>query len=356
MRKIALVFIILSTFYSAQAQIGGNQGFAFLSLDPSARIASMGGNTIAINDKDLSLAYLNPSLLKPEMSNHAILGYGNYLADINHGFFSYARHYDSIGTFSASAMYINYGDFDETDETGAKIGTFSANDYNFQLGYGNAYKKFTYGANVKFMYSQYERYIATGAAVDLAGAWHQPEKKITATVLIKNMGYNLIPFRTVRVAVPFEIQAGISKKLEHNPLRISIVAHNLQKWDLSYVNTNRRNKEIDLETGEEKYPKIGFGDKLMRHIIIGGEMVFSDNFQLRFGYNYQRRKELSPENRRLVTGFSWGVGIGIKKFYFSYGSSSYFPGIAANYFSVSKNLDDFKKKTKFYKPLINPDF
>ena len=356
MRKVVLVLIVLAAFYSAQAQIGGNQGFAFLNLDPTARIASMGGNTIAVNDKDLSLAYLNPSLLRPEMHHNAMLGYGNYLADINHGFFSYARHYDSIGTFSASAMYINYGHFDETDETGAIIGSFGANDYNFQLGYGNAFKKFTYGANVKFMYSQYERYIATGAALDLAGAWHEPEKKITATVLFKNMGYNLIPYRTVRVAVPFEIQAGISKKLEHNPLRISVIAHNLQKWDLSYVNTNRRNKEIDLETGEEKLPKSGFGDKLMRHLIIGGELIFSDNFQLRFGYNHQRRKELSPENRRLVTGFSWGVGLGVKKFYFSYGSSSYFPGIAANYFSVSKNLNDFNKKSNSQSRLITPSF
>jgi hypothetical protein len=329
MRKIVLVIPILFEFFIAQAQIGGSKGFAFLSLDPSARVASMGGNSIAVNDKDLSLAYLNPSLLNPEMHHNSLLSYGNYLADINHGFFSYARHFDSIGTFSASAMYINYG---------------------------NDYKQFTYGANIKFMYSQYERYIATGGAIDLAGAWHKPEKKVTATLLLKNIGYNFIPFRDVRVAVPFEIQAGISKKLEHNPLRISIIAHNLQKWDLSYVNTNRRNKEIDLETGEEKLPKVGFGDKLMRHLIIGGEMVFSDNFQLRFGYNHQRRKELSPENRRLVTGFSWGVGIGIKKFYFSYGSSSYFPGIAANYFSVSKNLNDFKKQPKKFKPTITPDF
>lgn len=356
MRKIVLVIPILFEFFIAQAQIGGSKGFAFLSLDPSARVASMGGNSIAVNDKDLSLAYLNPSLLNPEMHHNALLSYSNYLADINHGFFSYARHFDSIGTFSASAMYINYGKFEETDETGAKIGTFDANDYNFQFGYGNDYKQFTYGANIKFMYSQYERYIATGGAIDLAGAWHKPEKKVTATLLLKNIGYNFIPFRDVRVAVPFEIQAGISKKLEHNPLRISIIAHNLQKWDLSYVNTNRRNKEIDLETGEEKLPKVGFGDKLMRHLIIGGEMVFSDNFQLRFGYNHQRRKELSPENRRLVTGFSWGVGIGIKKFYFSYGSSSYFPGIAANYFSVSKNLNDFKKQPKKFKPTITPDF
>lgn len=348
------VFIILFVFTSTciYAQIGGNSGFAFLSLDPAARIASLGGNTICIDNNDLSFAYLNPALLRPSMNNHVMLGYGNYLADINHGFFSYARHFDSIGTFSGSAMYINYGTFDETDETGAKTGTFNANDYNFQIGYGNIKGKFSYGGNFKFMYSQYEKYIATGAAIDLAGVYTNAEKKSTAALLIKNIGYNIIPYQTERTKVPFEIQAGFSKKLEHNPLRLILVAHNLQKWNLSYINTNRRNKEIDLETGQEKVQKIGFGDKLMRHMIIGTELVFSDNFQVRFGYNHQRRKELSPENRRLVTGFNWGVGINVKKFNVSYGMSSYFPGIAASYFSVSKNLSDFKQRRK----TITPNF
>lgn len=337
-----LIFCSLLTM-QMKAQIGGNTSFAFLHLDPSPRVASMGGNLITLNDKDLSVAYLNPSLLNEDMHHKAMLSYGNYLSDINHGFASYVRHFDSLGTFSGSIMYINYGHFDETDETGAKTGTFDANDYNFQIGYGNSWKNFTYGANFKFMYSQYEKYIATGGAFDFGGTWHKTEKKFLATLLLKNIGWNILPYENVREKVPFEIQAGISKKLEHNPLRFSIVAHNLQKWNLGYVNTNRRNKEIDLETGLEKIEKVGFGDNLLRHFIFGGELVFSENFQLRFGYNHQRRKELSPESRRLVTGFSWGVGLGIKKFQISYGSASYFPGIAASYFSVSRNLSDFKR-------------
>ncbi|HAY88620.1 MAG TPA: hypothetical protein DCY51_04205, partial [Bacteroidetes bacterium] len=53
-----------------------------------------------------------------------------------------------------------------------------------------------------------------------------------------------------------------------------------------------------------------------------------------------------PENRRATTGFSWGVAIGVKKLTVSYGSAGYFPGIASNYFSVSRDLGASKKKTR----------
>jgi hypothetical protein len=84
----------------------------------------------------------------------------------------------------------------------------------------------------------------------------------------------------------------------------------------------------------------------MRHVIFNTELVFSEKFQLRMGYNHQRRAELGPENRRAVTGFSWGVAIGVKKLTLSYGSAGYFPGIASNYFSVSRDLGGSKRKTR----------
>ena len=169
-----------------------------------------------------------------------------------------------------------------------------------------------------------------------------------AGLLVKNIGYQFIRYSETspREPLPFDIQASISKKLLHNPLRFTLTAHNLHIWDNTYVNVNTRNKEIDLETGQIKNQTIGFADRLMRHVIFNTELVFSDNFQLRMGYNHQRRAELSPENRRAMTGFSWGFGIGIKKFYLSYGSAGYFPGISSHYFSVHRNLSNFRSSKK----------
>ena len=98
--------------------------------------------------------------------------------------------------------------------------------------------------------------------------------------------------------------------------------------------------------GQVKNQQIGFADKAMRHVIFNTELVFSDNFQLRFGYNHQRRAELSPEERRAMTGLSWGVGIGIKKFYLSYASAGFFPGINTNYFTVYRDLSGLGSANK----------
>lgn len=342
---IIVSVLIAGMSNSVMAQLGGRRAFSVLALDNSARVAALGGSTIALFDQDVNQAYQNPGLINPSMHHRASLSYVNYLADINNGSIGYARHFDSIGTFSANIFYINYGHFDETDETGRITGSFGAYDYNFQIGYGKQYNEyFRYGTAVKFIYSVYEAFVATAGAIDVSGVYHRPDKRFTATILMKNLGFNFIPYDQNREPLPFEIQAGISKKLEHNPLRFGIIAHNLQQPDLSYVNPNRRNREIDLETGEIINREASLGDKIMRHIILNGELVFSENLQLAFGYNHQRRRELSPENRKALTGFSWGFNISVKKIALSYGMSSYFPGLASNTFTISRNLSDLKRK------------
>lgn len=338
-----MLLLLASDSYS---QLGGTRAFSFLHLDYTARNAGLGGQQILENNNDLGAAFLNPSQIQPTMNDFATLSYTNYLTDINFGFGSYAWSLDSARTLAGSIFYMNYGQFDRTDISGFKTGTFSANDYIFQVSYADQFKDYPrlrYGATFKFLYSQYEANIATAFAVDGAISYRNPDKKMDATILVKNLGYNAIPYITNREKLPFEIQAAFAKKLAHNPLRFSIVMHNLQQFDISYVNVNSRNKEIDLETGEVKTAEITLGDKIMRHFIFGAELVFSENFQVRAGYNHMRRRELAPENNQAMAGFSWGLGFGIKRFKFDYSMSSYFPGINSQTFSISKNINDFKR-------------
>lgn len=345
MRSLVLLVFCLQGIPSF-SQLGGSTTFSFVHLDPSARTASLGGSHITAFDKDVVSGYMNPSMLNTSHHNNLTLSYTNYLADLNYGFTSYAYSFDSAGTVSGSVFFIDYGTFQETDVTGQNIGEFGAQDYIFQISYGNLYPddyRFRYGVSLKFLYSAYEKYVATAGAIDGSISYVDEKNKSTATLLVKNVGYNFIPYTDKREKLPAEIQIGYSKKLEHNPLRFSIVAHNLQKWDITYINPNLRNKEIDLETGLAKEQKVSFGGKLVRHFIVGGEFILSDNLQLRFGYNHMRRQELSPETIKGATGFSWGVGFGIRKFYVDYAMISYFPGITTSFFSIRKNLSDFKK-------------
>ncbi|MCB9261482.1 MAG: type IX secretion system protein PorQ [Flavobacteriales bacterium] len=346
MRKTHLTFLLLIFCSGAFAQLGGSYSFGFVNIDPTARTAALGSSLLADFGNDIGTAYHNPSTLNPKMNNMAALSYNNYLADINSGFAGYVKTIKNFGTMSGTMTYNDYGYFDKTDETGAIIGRFWANDYIFQVGYGNVWQqddRFTYGINFKFLYSVYEKYVATAFAFDFAGAYHDTARLFDMAGIVRNLGYNVIPYQDIRVDLPLDLQFGISKKLKHNPLKFTAVAHNLQRFDISYVNTNARNKNIDLETGEVLNQKVSFGDKMMRHLNVGAELVFSDNFQVRGGYNHQRRKELAGETYKGSAGFSWGLGIAIKKFKLDYAMVTYFPGLNVNYITVSKNLSDFKR-------------
>jgi hypothetical protein len=346
MKRIYLIFISILLNQILMAQIGGTRTYSFLNLDHSARVAAAGGSLITVRDNDISLAYQNPALLNKGMHNYAMASYMNYVAGINNAFVGYVRHHDSIGTFSANIFFVNYGKIKGYDQDGNYTRDFSSQDYNFQIGYGKHWKKkFWYGINFNFIYSSLEAYISTAGAFNLGGIYYDKDKRFSTTLLVKNLGMQFIPYYgTHKEPLPLDIQFGISKKLKYNPLRFSIIAHDLQTWDLTYTNPNKRNKTIDLETQKEKVEKIPIPEKAMRHINFVGEMLFSENFNLLFGYNYQRRKELSPEQRKVMTGFSWGLSLNLLKFRFTYGMASYYPGKPSFNFSLLKNMSDFKRK------------
>ncbi len=343
--KILFLTSVLLSQY-VKSQIGGTRTYSFLNLDHSARVAAAGGSLITVRDNDISLAYQNPALLNKSMDNHGTLSYMNYLAGINNACAGYVRHYDSIGTFSANVFFVNYGKFKGYDQNGNYTREFTSQDYNFQLGYGQHWKdKFWYGANFNFIYSALEAYVSTAGAFNFGGIYYDEEKRFTAALLVKNLGVQFIPYYNKhREPLPLDIQLGFSKKLKYNPLRLSIMAHDLQTWDLTYNNPNKRNKTIDLETQKEKVVKVPVPEKIMRHINFTGELLFSNSFNMIMGYNYQRRKELSPELRKAVTGFSWGLTFNLLKYRFTYGMASYYPGQPSFNFSVLKNMTDFKKK------------
>ena len=99
-------------------------------------------------------------------------------------------------------------------------------------------------------------------------------------------------------------------------------------------------------TGEEIKPKKTLGDKIARHFVVGGELMFSKNFQLRAGYNHLQRRELRLENTSAGAGMSFGAMLRISEFQLDYTRAYYHASGAANYFTVARNLDSlFNKST-----------
>jgi hypothetical protein len=348
MRYIVTIITALSIVTtSAFAQIGGNNTYEFLNFVNSARVTALGGNVISVMDDDINLAYYNPSLYNPGMDNQLSLNYVNYFAGINYGSAGYAKHFDEIGTFGANIQYLDYGDFILADNTGEQLGTFTAGEYALNIGYGRPMDSLFYiGANVKAIYSSLEQYSSFGMAVDIAGTFYKKSSEFMATAVVKNAGVQFTTYTEGnKEPLPFEVQIGISKKLKHAPIRFTVIGENLQQWDLTYTDPNAQ-PEIDPLTNEEipvKDP--GFLDKFMRHIVVGGELLFGKNISVRSGFNYRRRKEMKLSARPGTVGITWGFGFRINKFHFGYGRAAYHLAGGTNHITITTRISDFKKKS-----------
>lgn len=346
-----LFFIFFTSFIGLYAfsQVGGNNTYEFLNLPISARVNALGGNLISTKDNDLNISFTNPALLTDSMNNNVALSYINYFGDINYGYASYAKKIKKIGIVSTGIQYLNYGKFIRADETGNTDGTFGANEMSLNLSYARSIldSNLTLGATVKTIYSHLESYSSLGSALDLGAVYIIPSRGFALAAVIKNAGRQWKPYTPGnKEKLPFEIQVGFSKKLKHVPFRLSMVYENLEKWNLTYEDPANPVPTVDPLTGEtikQNKNKI-FGDKLMRHLVIGGEFLITKNFFLRAGYNYQRRKELKIPEKRGMTGFSFGFGFRIYKFQFSYGRAVYHLAGPSNNFSVSFDINSFNSK------------
>ncbi len=345
-----LATILSGLFFSSnlQAQIGGDGVYRFLNMPVSARAAAMGGNFLAVKDGDLTQALFNPSVISPEMDNNLALSFVDYFTDINYGSATYAKSFNQIGTYTATMQYLNYGEFTYADETGETFGTFTANDLALSLGWGRQLDSlFSIGANLKMIYSGLEDYQSFGVAVDVAGSYYNPDQRLTISLVARNIGSQLKPYRSGNYEpLPFEINLGLSQKLKHLPFRYSILLTNLQKWDLTYDDPNDPDQQIDPISGEvnEKDSFSEFGDKALRHVVIGGEFIPSKFFSIRFGYNYQRRQELGVYSKMGMVGFSWGLAVKVSKFQIEYSRATYHLSGSPNYITIRTNLSDFGRK------------
>lgn len=344
MRKLILAVFI---FVTAQgfAQIGGKSVYPFLEMPNSARTTALGGYLMNVYDNDVNTPYNNPSLLNPQMNNRVSLSYIDWFADVNIGFASYARTYKGIGNFYGAFQYINYGKFDLADEAGNINGTFTGGDYCINLGYSRQLfdSMFTVGANLKTIFSNMGGYGSSAMAADLAASYNDTEHKFTVSIVARNVGGQLKSYNGNPEPLPIDLQLGLSKGFKHLPLRMFLTFHDLQNFDYSYIDTVR-NPSVDPLTGEAVDVKVKTMNKIMRHVVFGGELSPFKFLSLRLAYNFQRRAEMMVDTRKGTVGISWGLGLKINKFKIDYGRAAYHLAGSPNHITISTNISDWVKK------------
>ncbi|MFC2175407.1 type IX secretion system protein PorQ [Bacteroidota bacterium] len=346
-KRLCFIILLLAA-KSSFAQLGGGSTYSFLDMTSSARNAAMGGDQIAIKDGDLDMLYLNPAILDSSMNGYLATDFTNYYGGVNYGYVGYARTFNKVGNLAAGIMYANYGDFERADVNGIRQGSFSANESLLHFTYARPFGKyFSTGANLKFIFSQLAEYNSFGMALDLAATFHHPTKNWTVSLVTRNLGSQLKPYvKGQYEPLPISLDLGISHKLKYIPLRLSMTIVDLQKPNLTYDDPTNSSPAIDPLTGEPNKKKSNIGDAIMRHFIFSTELTIARRIFLRAGYNYGRRQELKVSSKPSTIGFSWGVGVKVHRFVFSYSRSTYHLAGGTNQISIMTNLGTHVKMPK----------
>jgi hypothetical protein len=337
MRKKVLNILIFSILFSPSfSQTGGDNVYEFLNLTHSGFVSALGGTNVSLNGNNLNLAYHNPALLNQQMNKTLALNYVNYFAGVNYGLAIYSQTIPEKGNFAAGVTYLNYGSFTGSDESGVITGNFHAAEYAFSTMYSREIDSIiSIGINFKPVLSHLEDYTSFGFAFDLGASWKNRSNLFSTGMVIKNVGCQITSYAgEAHQKLPFEIQAGLSQKLAHAPFRFSLTLRHLEKFNLTHQYTSSGAAAITTKDLPD------FAENLMRHIILGVELIPHKNFYFCGGYNYQRRSELQVESKVSTVGFSWGFGINTSLMDIEFGRATYHLAGSSSHVSLILRLEN----------------
>ena len=297
----ATLFLILLLPLTAKAQ-GGESAFNFLRLPYSSRAAALGGSNISVVDDDLSLSMHNPALLINAADKTIDLSFMTYMSGSKVAGAAFNKTFGERSAGAVAARYVDYGKFDGYTQDNIFTGTFRAMDMELSVMYSYLFsERWSGGVAGKFIYSQYESLNSLAIGVDLGINYYNPENDFSASLAIKNLGGQVMTFEEEHEIMPIDIQLGITKRLAHAPILLSVTLTDLHRW-----------RSTDFYNADGS--KDNFGQLLMKHIVLGADILIGDNFYASVGYNYRMSKELSTGKG--LSGFSLGAGLPINRIKF----------------------------------------
>ncbi|SFE10485.1 hypothetical protein SAMN05518672_104496 [Chitinophaga sp. CF118] len=344
MRKIKSLFLCLFLYFQpATAQVlGGKSVFSFLDLPVAPQLAALGNINVSQQNNDIALSALNPALLRESMHQHLEMNYTNYFADVQYVHCLYGYYSSRLQTvFAGSVQYVNYGTVTQTDAAGNIQGTFKPRDMSLQLTLSRQYlERWHYGITLQFIQSNYQQYHSTGLGVNVGLTYQDTAHKWQAGFVARNMGAQLTAYAGTKEPLPFDLQIGISKKLEHIPLQLSATLHHIYQFDVRYSDPGFEEGSI-ITNGDTTNTGNKTADKIFRHFVLAAQWEIGRYVEITAGYNHLRRQELSTPQQRGLSGFSAGIGIVTRKLQLRYTRSWYQRSAALNQLGINIPLKEW---------------
>lgn len=285
-----LVLLLLNVTVIAGS--GRSAGFEFLRTHFGARPSALAGAFVSTAG-DIHALYFNPAGLSTISGRVATATYLHHVLDFQSGFAGYSQAVKGVGQLAVGVAYMNYGEFDETDVNGQKIGNFNAGSFAITSAMGRSFSdQLLAGVAAKVIHTTIDQYSSTALAVDLGLIYQAPFfGGINIGLGVFNLGQPLTAFIDTKDALPLNLVAGISKKLAHLPLEYHVTV----------------NKYIDDDF----------------EFRVGGEFTLSEGFFLRLGYTSLGRDQKIGASGDQFAGFSAGLGLHWRQMQFDYGLSSF---------------------------------
>ncbi len=346
MRILLLIITFFITLVSSSQALGGNSVFNFLKLPNTPQLTALGGVNVSQPSNDIGLAFNNPSLLSGAMHTQMNAVFNSfYGSEIFHLSLGYQN--EKLKTnFMYGLNYFSYGSTTQTDASGNILGKFRPTDWVMHLSASRSYlEKWNYGFTAKFINSDYGIYRSNGIAFDVGVSYKDTSKKFTASVLAKNMGFQLKEYNgSTADDLPFDLEIGLTKRLENAPFSISLTAQRIHQFNIRYDDTTFNNDNGFTNSNDKKF-SLG---KLMDHLVLATTIYAGDRVEAIVGYNFLRRRELNIGNSgNGLNGFSLGAGVMLGKLQIRYARAWYQSNSAYNQFGLTMKLNEYFGLGKF---------
>lgn len=314
MNRIPFVLVIAVVLASGSIHAQQATIFPFLRSMVSARMAGLGGSTVAMPN-DPSNVVLNPAVL-PTLEHRRVAGtFIKHVLDINAGYATYNQELEDIGTFAVTASFTSYGSFDRADDAGTVNGTFGANDVVFGVSFARDLDTLiSYGVTAKVLHSNLDDLASTALAVDAGLLFRFPTQRTNLGVSILNVGTQISTYDGTRDMLPLDMRIGVNHRLRGLPLLVNLSLNHLTD---------------DVES---------FFDRFL-NFSVGGELYLGKVVQVRVGYDNSTRNTSGVNVSTQLTGLSAGIGLSLPTLDFDYAMSSLGASALLHRVSVAVRMD-----------------
>ena len=282
MKRTILVTVLMLTVLALSAQ-ESQTVYNFLRLPISAHVAALGGDNTTISDDDASLIYHNPALAGNISDRTLSLNMMTYMEGSVTASVNFVRAAGERATWGVSAQFMNYGTMKEVNLYGEQTGDFSAKDIAISGTFAYALSQhLSGGITAKAVTSYIGQYNSLAAAVDLGLNYYDAENQWSISAVARNLGGQLKAYEDDFERMPLDLQVGVTKRLVGSPLRLSATLVRLNDWEYS----------------------------LGHHLVVGADILLSDQFYLAAGYNALRAKEMKLTDDEGSSAHGAGLSLG----------------------------------------------